>query len=82
MLVRAIHVCKGHIEKCVHNVRPQIYQHLGIQLYCLRVVLITLVKQGTGLLGSLFFADTQTLVNREVAAGDKVDDLRPILLMA
>ena len=33
-------------------------------------------------MSSLFLADSQTLINREVAAGDKVDNLRLILLVA
>ena len=66
----------------MNNVRSQIYQNHGIQLNCLWIVLVTLVEHSTGLLRTLFLADSQTLINREVAAGDKVDNLRLILLVA
>ena len=83
VLVRSLHLIgERDIKERVNDVSAEINEHLRVQLDRLVVILVALVKHRTSFLRTLFFADTQALIDWEVASLDEIHDLVAMLLVA
>lgn len=74
VLVALVHVLEHGIEQGVHDVGTKTDEHVHVLRYRFEVVRVTLVEDSAGLEGSPFLANLETLLDREVAAGDEIDD--------
>lgn len=81
VLVAPIHILEHDVKQRVHNVCPQLHQDGHIQTHCFEVVAIALVENCAGFEGSLFLANFETCLDREVASRDEVHNLASVSLV-